>query len=550
MKDKILRVLVMFLLPCSVLLVDGCTKDLDVEPIDPNVNAAPDKQALANKCYAAFICQGQGGADGDCDIDGLDGGTTSLVRQGINANSVSTDEGICNWGDQGVPEYNFNTWGAAHPMLQGYYYRLYVCITNLNFYLDQYGEEDELAPEMRFLRAYCYYLLMDNYGNTALVTTVSIEKGRQVGREGMFAFVESELKAIEPAMREPQPRTSAEVGEYGRVDRAACWQLLARLYLNAEVFTGEARWQEAKDYARKVIDSPYDLCRKSIGNFSAYQLLFMGDNGENGASVEALFPLLQDGVVTTAWGGTLFPIASTMKADLNWSVGGKTYPGNGTSENWGGIRLRPDLVKKFIATASSETVNGKDVGQFLELAGDDRALFSTVQNSFDIPENDDFAKGTCTVKFSNWYSTCQYDADGKAIASGHNSQFPDADWFMMRAAESWLIYAEADARLNGGKCSSEGKEILNDLRSRANAAPLSDPTLNQICDEWAREFYLEGYRRPTLVRFGRYGGQSAYKWQWMGGLKEGAQFPAFRNVFAIPAVELNANEYLVQNEGY
>lgn len=540
---------------CGLLFaLAGCMKDLDVEPIDPNVNAEPDKLALANKCYAAFICQGQGGADGDCDIDGLDGGTTSLLRQGINANSVSTDEAICNWGDQGVPEYNFNTWGAAHPMLQGYYYRLYVCITNVNFYLGEYGDDDELAPELRFLRAYCYYMLMDNYGNTPLVTTVSAEKGKQVGREGLFEFVESELKAIEPAMREPKWHKSTDVGEYGRVDRAACWQLLARLYLNAEVFTGQARWGEAKEYAKKVIDSPYDLNRQGNDNFSAYQLLFMGDNGENGASVEALFTLLQDGVETTAWGGTLFPIASTMgnfdKKPIEWSVGGKTYSGNGTSANWGGIRLRPDLVQKFVKDASADNVGGLDVGQFLEKANDDRALFSTVHNSFDIPENDDFSKGTCTVKFTNWYSTCQYGDDGKAIASGHNSQFPDADWFMMRAAESWLIYAEADARLNGGKCTGEGKDILNDLRGRAHADPLSDPSLNQICDEWAREFYLEGYRRPTLIRFGRYGGQSDYKWQWMGGLKEGAQFPAFRNVFAIPAVELNANENLQQNPGY
>ena len=60
--------------------------------------------------------------------------------------------------------------------------------------------------------------------------------------------------------------------------------------MNAEVYTGTADWANAKLYAKKVIDSPYKLYTTKKGQWSAYQQLFMGDNGENGASVEAIFP--------------------------------------------------------------------------------------------------------------------------------------------------------------------------------------------------------------------------------------------------------------------
>ena len=136
--------------------------------------------------------------------------------------------------------------------------------------------------------------------------------------------------------------------------------------------------------------------------------------------------------------------------------------------------------------------------------------------------------------------------------SPHNSQFIDADFFLMRSAEAYLIAAEADARLNGGTASATGTGYINALRQRANTTNLSSCSLEQILDERSRELYFEGFRRTDLIRYGYFGGNSSgqYLWEWKGGSQNGASLPAFRNLFAIPAEDINANPNLVQNEGY
>ena len=92
--------------------------------------------------------------------------------------------------------------------------------------------------------------------------------------------------------------------------------------------------------------------------------------------------------------------------------------------------------------------------------------------------------------------------------------------------------------------------ILNELRARANATEKTSYTLNEICDEWTREFYFEGRRRMDLIRFGKFAGQSEYNWDWKGGTQAGALIPAYRNLYPIPTNDLNANPNLKQNTGY
>ena len=111
------------IIPAAALLLAGftsCTKDLDVTPIDPNLNTEIQPEALFNKCYANIAVAGNGGANGDCDVDGIDGGTSGYVRQMWNANELTTDESICGWGDEGIANFCYNTYDASHPMLRGY----------------------------------------------------------------------------------------------------------------------------------------------------------------------------------------------------------------------------------------------------------------------------------------------------------------------------------------------------------------------------------------------------------------------------------------------
>ena len=123
----------------------------------------------------------------------------------------------------------------------------------------------------------------------------------------------------------------------------------------------------------------------------------------------------------------------------------------------------------------------------------------------------------------------------------------------MRAAEAYLNFAEADARLNGGNTTTDGTKVLNTLRNRAHATTRpesSSYSLNEICDEWAREFYFEGIRRTTLIRFNLFGGNTGYNWDWKGGEKAGTNIESYKNVCPIPLTQIQSNSNLHQNPGY
>ena len=283
-----------------------------------------------------------------------------------------------------------------------------------------------------------------------------------------------------------------------------------------------------------MINGPHKLWTSGTNGFSAYQMLFMGDNGSNGASQEAILPILQDGVKTTAWCTTLFLMASTWKADMD------TESNYSTSEFWAGNRARSQLVAKFFPNNDAPQVSIKDMAT---AAGDDRALFFGVDRELSVGTPTEFTSGYSVGKYRNTYA---------GSGSPHNSQFIDTDFFLMRSAEAYLIAAEADARLNGGTASATGTGYINALRQRANTTNLSSCSLEQILDERSRELYFEGFRRTDLIRYGYFGGNNSgqYLWEWKGGSQNGASLPAFRNLFAIPAEDINANPNLVQNEGY
>lgn len=548
------------ILPVAALMLTAgltsCVNDLDVTPIDPSSIMVPDEPALYTKCYANMVLAGQGGKDGDCDIDGLDGGTTGFIRQLFNAQELGTDESICAWGDPGIPNFNFNQNTAAHPMLKGFYYRIFAGINYCNHYLDVCGGMDETrTAEVRFLRALYYYYLMDLYGNVPFALELSATNAHQIARADLFRWIEGELlgKAVtvnamdDPStvigettgdgclakMQAPVARTSSKADGYGRADQDAANLLLARMYLNAKVYTGQERWAEAKEYAEKVINGPHKLWTTGKGKWTAYQMLFMGDNGENGASVEAVLPLLNDGAITTAYGCTYFLISSTWKADMEVNAADASC-----GDPWSGNRARSVLLSKFFPNSDAPTVNIEDM---VAAAGDDRALFYGKDRELVVSTPTEFASGYSVGKFRNSYS------DGGAQ---HDPKCPDADFFLMRSAEAYLIAAEADARLNGGMTTATGTGYLNQLRTRAHAATMNQFSLNQILDERARELYYEGHRRTDLVRYGYYGGSSDYKWEWKGGDPNGVSFSETRNIFALPDDDINVNKNLKQNPGY
>jgi hypothetical protein len=307
-------------------------------------------------------------------------------------------------------------------------------------------------------------------------------------------------------------------------------------------------WTDALTYAEKVINSSYALfddskisAQAKANGYKPYDLLFMGDNGSNGASCEAIFPLLQDGKTTKAWGGSKFFVAALWNAEMT-TVTGKDA--GCTNAAWAGMRARPQLIEKF--TNKPESFVGKTSAEIRAMNIDDRAIFWGVGKDLECFPNDatGFQHGLTSPKWSNNYSTG---------GTPHGTEDVDIDYFLLRKAEAYLNAAEADMHISG-ESSPKAKQYLDLIRSRAHATTtISNYTLNDVLDERAREFYFEGVRRTDLIRFNQFGGINVqYGWQGKGGNESytGAPFEKFRNVYPIPSAEIMANSNLTQIDGY
>ena len=536
--------------------LSSCVNDLDVEPIDPRKNTTVDAQKLFNKCYAEFVFEGY--APGESELDLGDAGLSVLYRLLWNANELTTDEALCGWNDKGVGEFDYNTYTPANECLYGLYWRLSLGVTICNQYLKECADYDAtMTAEVHFIRALYYYFLLDNYGNPSFSETVG-EKPRQIKSAELFTWIANELESNMNGMLAPSIRKKGSTN-YGRADQSAAWMLLARLYLNAEKYTGTAQWEKAKEYADKVIKQSgrsiwmgddATAHKSANGKWSAYQMLFMADNDQSGASDESIFSFVLEGSSSASWGASTFLFAASW--DGNMVI---AYP-QSTDQSWGGNRTRVDLIEKFISTSKLDGLSDWNTKTIVAAAGDDRALFfgDNYKNEDGedvlIPKgrkytNDDlatFTDGLATIK----YQSCRSDG-GLVSNSTHN----DNDIFLMRLAEAYLIYAEAEARAAGSNTTlTEGTRLINVLRERANNDDQHTTyTLREVLDERARELYFEGVRRTDLIRYGYYGG-SSYTWQWKGGIQDGGKFDAYRNIFPIPQTELATNSNLEQNPGY
>lgn len=506
----------------------SCTGDLDVTPINPQQTQVFNAEALFNKIYASYCLTGQQGGAGKGDIPKEifeNEGMTGFYRMSWSLNEFSSDEAGWVWSDPGVPELLHHSFAASNTFSYAMYYRLYFTITLCNSYLEQVSDPRTCA-EVRLIRAMNYMYVTDLYGAGPMSTAISTDLAPYYDRKQLFAFCESELLDIIDDLADDGTNT------YGRVDKAAANLLLARLYLNAEVYTGQERWADAMTYAEKVIKSShYHLCKEGKGGFTPYQLLFLADNNTNGAQYENIFPALLDGIQTQSYDATNFLVFACYGSKES-----ATVP-SGTNNSWGKCaRVKGKLVEKFFPAGGAPDTD--DLTVMTTAAGDDRALFFSKDcKQYVTTEAAD--EGFSCVKFRNVRS------DGKN-ASAVN--FVDVDLPVLRIAEAYLTYAEASIRKNGQNTTANG--YINELRARANATQEASYDLDDILDEWSREFWFEGRRRTDLVRFGRFGGQSEYLWEYMGGIADGGSFSSNFNVFGLPSTDIDTNTNLKQNPGY
>lgn len=526
----------------ATLCFTACADDATIiggslHPDNPNPQQTTeaDYDGILNKIYGNLALTGLTGPHGNSDLPSdIDEGMSVFMRVVWYANELPSDEVLCAWlSDAGIPEFNRGTWGDNHALLRGIYYRCMFGITLSNFFLDNAPSSlDEYSlkvAEVRFMRALYYFYLIDMFGNPPFVTHVTAEAPQQGSRKEVFDFIESELKDIIGEGEGTDVLAPAKSVKYGRADIVAGYMLLMRLYLNAEVYTGTARWQEARTYAEKAINSSYELSTVSLNGYTGYQLLFMGDNDTNGAQKEIVFPILFDGELTQSWGG-VFLVAGTVNADDI-----AAYP-TGISANWAGIRVKKYFAEKWFPNDDAPEGTPADL---TVAAGDDRCLLMTKGHQLEIDIEDKFEQGYGYIKFLNTH------ADGSET---HNAEHTDYDFPLFRLAEAYLSYAEADARINGGNVSATGLEYIKALRIRAHAnSNISLFTLADIEDEWSREFGFEGRRRMDMIRFGNFAGSRRI---WIGGTAAGGTLPEYRNIFPLPSSDRIANPNLVQNPNY
>jgi len=491
-------------------------------------------QAMA-KVYGSFALTGNQGPAGSGDIAGIDEGTSDFFRLLWYAQELPTDEAVIAWGDPGVPDFHQMNWSSSNVILLGVYERCLYQINLANEFIRQSSPAmlssrgisgadattiGYYRAEARFLRAYQYANLMDLFANPPFATDAdavgSIPK--QTTRAALFTYVESELKAIEPLMVAPMKN------QYGRADQGAVDALLARIYLNAQVYTGTARWSDALTYSKKVINDGYSL-------ISNYDNLMLADNNNN--TSENIFSIEYDGNNIQGYGGTTFMTHA--------SVGGSMPASSfGISGGWAGIRTTSALVEKFPAPQTKNTSNFPNNGN-----PDKRAEFWYDGQNETITSITSFTSGLGVNKWRNVTSTG---------AQGSNQNFSDVDEPIFRLSEQYLIYAEAALRLGDATATATALGYINKLRERAYGGVTGDIlptqlTLQFVLDERARELYWEGFRRSDLVRYGQFT-TSAYLWPWKGGVAGGTNVADYRNIYPIPDQDRAANPNLKQNPGY
>jgi len=520
-----------FLLALSSVLLVSCSKQLDLLPLNDitseQVYSTPQgyKQAFA-KLYGSFATTGNNGPAGNGDIQGLDEGTSDFLRLYWKAQELSTDEAVVAWGDPGIQDFHNMNWSASNPMLTGLYYRSYYQITLCNDFLRQASDENlatrgiagadaegirKYKPEARFLRAYQYWVLMDLFGNVPFATdeqALGSFTPKQISRADLFKYVEDELKAIENEL------PAAKGNEYGRADKAAVQALLARLYLNAAVYTGSARYADALIYSKKVIDGGYTL-------IADYSRMMRADNNSN--TGEFIFTINYDGLKTQNWGGTTFLTHAAVGGDM-------VAADFGVDGGWFGLRTTSRMAELFPDVTGSV---------------DKRSQFFTQGQNREINDLTNFKDGYAITKYRNVKTN---------NAPGSNLTWVDIDFPLFRLAEMYLIYAESAARSGSAVEKTNAVNYINLLRQRAygnsngNIA-VAALTADFVLDERARELYWEGHRRTDLIRYGKFT-DGGYVWPWKGGVKGGTGVAAFRNVYPLPSADVSSNPNLKQNSGY
>jgi len=364
--------------------------------------------------------------------------------------------------------------------------------------------------EARVARAWFYYLLIDDFGNVPFYTdnNTPISKIPQSPRATIYNFIVSELKVNVDLLSTTRGGTY-----YGRFNKWAGYMILAKVYLNAGVYTGTPDWQDALTACNVVASGGYTLhpatssTTSPLGN--TYYDLF-GDVCPNDETIFAIY--LTENVIS----GNVYTIRS-----LNTPTGTALFGFAG----WNGTIIPQEFYSNF----SSNDIRTQ---QFLVGQQPDGTVYTPTVSSL-IDPGAAPNEGIRDVKFyvlDNATSANKFG--GIHDASGSSNDFP-----VYRYADVLLMQAECELRLGN---TSAAAPYLNQVRERAGLADIAAPTLTDVYNERGFELNMEGHRRQDMIRFGTYLNAHGFV----------TQGQAYMELFPIPSAEITTNPLLKQNPGY
>ncbi|OQP47745.1 carbohydrate-binding protein SusD [Niastella yeongjuensis] len=481
--------------------------------------------------------------------------------------AYSTDEGIMparggNWYDGGQNlQMHYHTWTKDNNYINANWYWLSTIIGEVNQQVSILTKtqpagavRDTGFAELKMVRALAYYFMMDNWGNVPIDTLFGDYTARDKSpRAEVFNFIESEIKAAIPNLS-----TTVSKATYGRFTQYGAYALLAKMYLNAEYYTGTKKYTECIAACDNIISSN----KFSITDRANYLQAFYPLNGPDavGSKDEFIFAIPYDATFTNT-----FPFRSAnyhARYDVPRSMGkvaagaGYNYfnipyvtggpastlpefyanfndPNDIRNKQWlTGLQFKPDGSKLEITT----TKQGYDAIAF---KGDTNRYTFQLNLTPDIvlrQSTTTFDCGNDEVAWNMGYRNIKFYPDATSASMNQNNDIP-----IFRYSDIVLMKAEAILRGGTPTLGQTALSLANDLRTKRTTSPAwTTITLDSVYNERNREFAWEGWHRNDMIRYGKFEGTWGFK----------TNTDVTRRIFPIPTNAFAVNPKLTQNTGY
>ncbi len=541
----------LFTLSALSFSLGSCT-DLDVD-IKSQLTEFPDSERAAEAILADVYAAYRG----------------AMGRDHWMAQTLSADEAVSvsmgtDWFDGGrYREFHVHNWNADNGLLPSIWNDASTGITLANNAIELFGEDKEkLTAPARAIRAYYYFILMDNFGAAPLITGPVDAVPARSSRAEICRFIETELLAVKDLLP-----TTVSVATYGKATKYMAEALLAKLYLNWAVYTAADVANYNPSAQNEKLNDVVAMCDQIIssGQFNLTSHKFMAKfRPDNGYQVkDFIFAIPYDrekqqgmtysrfwihrsaqnqfATLPQSVGGTFRVLPSYLEKfnlegdERNASyIGGKQYYWSNYVED----KTRPFLIR----------TSKRGIDQDYNAADADAQFDWQLETTKEITLRSD---GAATLNVGNdqkgrsmGYRSIKFYMDVAVTSANQRNQSNDVPVF--RYADILLMKAEAILRGAAATSGQTAQSLVNQIRTYVNAPVLTAaPDLQDVLDERAREFADESWRRNDLIRYGKFEDNWGFRSLYPAGMSE-----KFRRIFPVPTTVLNVNTHWQQNPGY